>query len=142
MREQNGLIPARNLGTGPAAMWRGGGTAQWPDLAIDPQGNAIVIWQQDDGTRSDIAMSRFDAATGEWQPAVLAETEPGNAAAVRASADGGQALLAWLQREGQLFVSVQVALREMAFPNSVGGTGRSAGRVSRDRSTLIPEVRL
>ena len=62
-----------------------GGGAGRADLGVDPQGNAIAIWQQfeggrpDDGSRSNIAINRFDRATGTWASAVLAETEPGNA---------------------------------------------------------------
>ncbi|HET9204705.1 MAG TPA: hypothetical protein VFO28_00610 [Burkholderiaceae bacterium] len=76
------------------------------DLAVDPLGNAIAIWQQfegsrtDIGARSNIAISRFDHATGAWTDAVLAETQPGNAISPRASAAGGQALLGWIQAEG------------------------------------------
>ena len=79
----------------------GGGAAQ-ADLAVDPQGRAMAIWQQfeggrpDDGSRSNIAISRFD---GGWSDAVLAETQPGNAISPRASANGGQALLGWIQSE-------------------------------------------
>ena len=84
----------------------GGGGAVQADLAVDPLGNAIAIWQQfeggrtDDNSRSNIAISRFDHATGTWTGAVLAETQPGNAISPRASAAGGQALLGWIQVEG------------------------------------------
>ncbi len=83
----------------------GGGAAR-ADLGIDPQGHAIAIWQQfeggraDDGSRSNIAINRFDGATGAWASAVLAETQPDNAISPRASASGGQALLGWIQSEG------------------------------------------
>jgi hypothetical protein len=84
-----------------------GGVAVEADLAVDPQGNAIAIWRQfedhnrpAEGSRSNIAINRFDAATGTWASAVLAETEPGNAISPRASANGGQALLGWIQSEG------------------------------------------
>jgi hypothetical protein len=82
----------------------GGGAAR-ADLAVDPRGNAIAIWQQfeggrpDDGSRSNIAISRFDGATGTWKRAELAETQPGQASSPRASTVGGQALLGWIQSE-------------------------------------------
>jgi hypothetical protein len=74
------------------------------DLAVDPLGDAIAIWQQFEGGRpfagrSNIAISRFDGATGSWASAVLAETQPGSATSPRASASGGQALLGWIQSE-------------------------------------------
>ena len=83
----------------------GGGAAR-ADLGIDPLGHAIAIWQQfeggrpDDGSRSNIAINRFDGTAGAWASAVLAETQPGNAISPRASASGGQALLGWIQSEG------------------------------------------
>jgi hypothetical protein len=83
----------------------GGGAAR-ADLGVDPQGQAIAIWQQfeggraDDGSRSNIATNRFDGATGAWAGAVLAETQPGNAISPHASASGGRVLLGWIQAEG------------------------------------------
>ncbi len=83
-----------------------GGGAGPADLGVDERGNAIAIWQQfeggnpDDGSRSNIAISRFDPATGAWTKAVFAETQSGNAISPRASASGGQALLGWIQSEG------------------------------------------
>jgi hypothetical protein len=81
----------------------GGGAAR-ADLGVDPQGLAIAIWQQfeggnaDDGSRSNIAINRFDGATG-WADATFAETQPGNAISPHASASGGRALLGWIQAE-------------------------------------------
>jgi hypothetical protein len=83
----------------------GGGAAR-ADLGVDPRANAIAIWQQfeggraNDGSRSNIAINRFDGAAGTWAGAVLAETQPGNAVNPRISASGGQALLGWIQSEG------------------------------------------
>ena len=83
-----------------------GGGAGRADLGVDSQGNAIAIWQQfeggraDDGSRSNIAINRFDRATGAWSSAVFAETQTGNAISPSASAIGGQALLGWIQAEG------------------------------------------
>jgi hypothetical protein len=81
------------------------------DLAVDPLGDAVAIWQQfegrlpdeggpEDRSRSNIAINRFDRATARWDSAVLAETQPGDAISPRASANSGQALLGWIQAEG------------------------------------------
>jgi hypothetical protein len=83
------------------------------DLAVDPRGDAIAIWNQfegnlpgvgppEDASRGNIAINRFDRATASWDSAVLAETEPGDTGfqGPRASANGGQALLGWIQAEG------------------------------------------
>ena len=77
----------------------GGSAAGGVDLGVDPLGNAIAIWQQLKGG-TNIAINRFDGATGTWARAVLAETQPGRAISPRASANGGQALLGWIQSEG------------------------------------------
>ena len=82
-----------------------GGAVDQVDLAVDPQGNAMAIWQQfannlPNGFPSNIAINRFDGATGAWASAVFAETQPGNAISPRVSANGGQALLGWIQDEG------------------------------------------
>jgi hypothetical protein len=83
-----------------------GGGAGRADLGVDLQRNAIAIWEQfeagspGDGSRSNIAINRFDRATGAWASAVLAETLPGNAISPSTSAHGGQALLGWIQTEG------------------------------------------
>jgi hypothetical protein len=81
-----------------------GGSAAQADLGVDPQGNAIAIWQQvesdlftDDPV--NIVINRFDNATGAWTSAVLAEAEPGNAISPRASANGDRVLLGWIQAE-------------------------------------------
>jgi hypothetical protein len=100
----------------------GGGAAR-ADLGVDRQGNAIAIWQQfeaghpDDGSRSNIAINRFDGATGTWANAVFAETQPGNAIGPRASASGAEALLGWIQVEGGVN-RVKALLQPLAGPPS------------------------
>jgi hypothetical protein len=81
-----------------------GGAAR-ADLAVDPRGHAIALWQQfeggrpDDGSHSNIAVNRFDAAVGSWASAAFAEMQPGNAISPSASASGGEAMLGWIQSE-------------------------------------------
>ena len=100
----------------------GGGAAR-ADLGVDPQGNAIAIWQQfeggrpDDGSRSNIAVNRFDRATGAWTKAMLVETQPGNAISPSAGANGGQALLGWIQAEGSVN-RVKALLQPLVNPPS------------------------
>lgn len=62
-----------------------------PPIANDASG-----CRADDGSRRNIAISRFD---GTWDSAVFAETQPGHAISPHASASGGQALLGWIQSE-------------------------------------------
>jgi len=100
-----------------------GGGASQADLGVDPHGHAIAIWQQfeggrpDDGSRSNIAINRFDGATGAWASAVFAEAQPGNAISPRTSASGGQALLGWIQSEDGAN-HVKALLQPLANPPS------------------------
>jgi hypothetical protein len=77
-----------------------GGGAEFADLAFDPTGHAIAVWWQFEGVRPNIAMNRFDGATGTWGSAVFAEMQPGDVLRPFASVNGGQALLGWIQVEG------------------------------------------
>ncbi len=98
-----------------------GGGAGPADLGVDESGNAIAIWQQfeggnpDDGSRSNIAISRFDRASGIWTTAVFTEAQAGNAISPRASASGGHALLGWIQSEGGAN-RVKMVLQPLADP--------------------------
>jgi hypothetical protein len=69
-----------------------------PAVTIDAAGNAIAVWEQLDGTRSNIR-SRRQADSGEWideQPVELAQE---NAFAPRVvSDDAGNAIAVWQQQ--------------------------------------------
>lgn len=97
----------------------GGGAAQ-ADLGVDPGGDALVIWQQfeggraDDGSRSNIAINRFDSESGAWASAVLAETQAGNASSPHASAQAGRALLGWIQPDDAGNARVYALLQPLA----------------------------
>ena len=72
-----------------------------PHVAMDPSGNAVAVWQQDDGTRYNIWANRYATGTG-WGPAELVETNDTGAAqyphvAVDAA---GNALAVWQQNDG------------------------------------------
>jgi hypothetical protein len=47
--------------------------ARDPHIALDAKGNAITVWRQSDGTRSNIWSNRFTPTTG-WAGAKLIET--------------------------------------------------------------------
>jgi hypothetical protein len=84
-----------------------GGGAAHADLAVDPSGHAIAIWQQfpggrpDDGSRSNIAINRFDGGNNTWTGAEFTEKRAREGIGPRASASGGQALLVWIETEGK-----------------------------------------
>ena len=52
------------------------GPADYPQIAIGANGDAMAVWQQWDGTRSNIWSNRYTAGTG-WGTAALIETDGG-----------------------------------------------------------------
>src|SRR6266550_1030218 len=54
--------------------------AQVPKIAMDPQGNAIAVWQQGDASGiMSIWANRYDVASGTWGTATLIESNSGTA---------------------------------------------------------------
>lgn len=75
------------------------GDARYPRIAIDASGSAIAVWQQHDGTRTNILASRYSA--GSWSPAVEIDSALGNAENPRVAIDAaGNALAVWQQQDG------------------------------------------
>jgi predicted enzyme related to lactoylglutathione lyase len=77
------------------------GSAFNPQVAVDPNGNAVTVWSQDDGTRFNIWSNRY-TPTGGWGIAELIETDnAGNAARSQvAIGPSGNALVVWEQTDG------------------------------------------
>ena len=77
------------------------GTAAFPKIAMDANGNALVVWRQFDGTRDNIWSNRYTDGTG-WGTAALIETD--NAASASgpqiAIDTNGNALAVWQQAGG------------------------------------------
>lgn len=79
--------------------------ANAPQVAMDPSGNAIAIWQQSDGTRTNLWANQYTLGVG-WGGAILVETDdtgdaelpfPGfNPAQSIAIDPNGNAMVAWL----------------------------------------------
>lgn len=81
-----------------------GGVAN-PQIAMDISGNAIAVWEQSDGTRSNVWANRFTAATSSWGTAVLIENNSaGNAGAPQIAIDAsGNAIAIFSQADGAQF---------------------------------------
>jgi hypothetical protein len=63
------------------------GVAANPQIALDPWGDGLAVWQQVSGTYSSIFASRYVSGTG-WSAAILIETnETGNATLPRIAID-------------------------------------------------------
>ena len=75
------------------------GRAGFPEIAIDASGNALAVWHQAFGTRTDIFANRYINGTG-WGTPVLLETDNTSFAIypkIAMDADGN-AIAMWFQR--------------------------------------------
>lgn len=56
-----------------------------PQIAVHTNGNAIAVWEQDNGSGGvgveveDIWVSHYDASTGRWSTALMIESGSGTA---------------------------------------------------------------
>jgi len=77
------------------------GDAQFPQVAMDTNGNAIAVWYQFDGTRDNIWSNRYVTGTG-WGTAELIETDNnGDACDPQIDMDtNGNAIAVWYQSDG------------------------------------------
>jgi Bacterial Ig-like domain len=85
-------IPIEGVHAGDAALAR---------LAVDPSGDAIVAWEQSDGTRVSIWSNRYSIASG-WGTETMIQPPPaGDAAEPWVDIDShGNALTVWTQSDG------------------------------------------
>lgn len=72
------------------------GSAQLPQIAPDASGRVMAVWQQSDGTRTNMRANRLDPVTGKWGTPELIETKDAVNASL-AMSPGGLALAAWEQ---------------------------------------------
>ena len=80
----------------------GGGTegnASEPQLAVDSEGNATVVWAQDDGAQRNVRSNRSQA-DGPWGTPALVSNGAGDATAPQVAVDpGGNATAVWQQSD-------------------------------------------
>jgi len=75
--------------------------AYYPQIAVDSSGNAIAVWEQYGGRRSNIYANRYDSVTGAWGTAELIETDDGHADSPQIAVDSlGNAIAVWEQYDG------------------------------------------
>jgi hypothetical protein len=81
------------------------GDAKYPRIAFDADGNALAVWQQDDGTRWNVLANRYDASTNSWGTAQRIETDDaGGASHPQIAFDAtGNAIAVWHQSDGTRF---------------------------------------
>lgn len=106
------------------------GSAHLPDLAVDQAGNAIAVWQQDDGraTHFDGWLAQYASAADSWS-AARRFTDGGNSAfGVRVALNAeGAGLLAWQQLRGDgtapASQPVDIAVRRLSTAGAWGALG-------------------
>ncbi len=97
----NQYTPATGWGTAGAIETDNNGDATDPQVAVDPNGNAVAVWQQSDGTRYNIWANRYVMGAG-WGNASLIETDNGSPAErAQVAVDiSGSATAVWQQFDG------------------------------------------
>jgi len=81
----------------------GAGDALYPQIKMDASGNALAVWQQDNGTHTNIVSNRYTVGSG-WGTAMLIETDDaGNAVYPQVAMDAnGNAFAIWRQSDGTI----------------------------------------
>jgi hypothetical protein len=103
-------------------------------IAVDPAGNAIAVWNQQDGATNSIYANRYAAGSG-WGVAALIETSTDMAVHPNVGIDaGGNAIAVWMQRGD--------GTSDIYANRYVAGSGWGAAqRLNSDGSTgYYPEV--
>ncbi|MEM1413844.1 MAG: hypothetical protein AAGH15_03045 [Myxococcota bacterium] len=119
-----------------------------PTVAVDPSGQALVIWQRDFGTGWDVALQRFDGST--WlvegigpEPVIVAEPNAlvgGQELAVAIGDDGETGLVAHRVGSGALVIATRSVDLVPARPTlgdveTITPTGSANGPI---RTALTP----
>ena len=77
------------------------GHASNPQVAIDGSGNAIAVWQQDDGDRSNIWSNQYVVGTGWGTPTLIETNDAGSARNPQVAVDdSGNAMVVWEHFDG------------------------------------------
>ena len=76
-----------------------GDYAQLPNIAIEPGGSAIAVWEEDDGIGGfNVRASRYSASGGSWSASVLLENAAGAAFEPEVAMDvSGNGIVVWGQ---------------------------------------------
>jgi hypothetical protein len=97
----NRYVPDNGWGTAELIETNDSAHAQHLQVAVDPNGNAVAVWKQSDGTRDNIWANQYVAGAG-WATAELLETEDlGDAERPQIAVDpDGNAIAVWSQDDG------------------------------------------
>jgi len=112
------------------------GNSSYPQIAVDPNGNALAVWANFDGTRSSIGSNRYTNAGG-WGSSVLIATDTAGAAlhSQIACDVSGNAIAVWVQLDG-----TQYNIWANRFV--AGGNWGSPTRIKNDatRDAHLPQI--
>jgi hypothetical protein len=76
------------------------GDALEPKVSFDASGNAMAVWLQSDGSRSNVMARRYTASTTQWSTVTLVDTLDTDASAPEVAMDAsGNAIVVWSQPE-------------------------------------------
>jgi hypothetical protein len=97
----NRYLAGSGWGTAALIETDNSGTAANPQVSVAADGNGMAVWQQSDGTRTNIWANRYSAAAG-WDGATLIEhDDTGPATDPRVASDtSGNAMAVWSQSDG------------------------------------------
>ena len=80
------------------------GNSGFPQIAFDGSGNALVLWEQFDGTQYNIWANRYVTGSGWGFPTRVDPAHPGNSMTPQIAFDGnGDAMAVWTQANGTQF---------------------------------------
>jgi hypothetical protein len=98
----NTYTPGSGWGTADLIEFDESGIAVAPQIAIDPDGNAIAVWYQFDGVRFNAWSNRYTPGVG-WRIAEVLESDFGHASSPHVAMDAsGNALAVWQQSDGTI----------------------------------------
>lgn len=112
------LLPCASVGASSTYGWDiaatiddcESGGAWWPAIASDEDGNAIAVWQQDNGPYTTIWSNRYVFGVGWTEPVQVSNNTLENARMPQVDMDGnGNAIVVWAQ--GDVYLSVIFANR-------------------------------
>jgi hypothetical protein len=113
-------LPATGWGTAEPIQAATTGDGFGPQVAFKANGDALVVWQQIDGSLGNVWLRPFTASTSSWGTATLVSGGTVNAGSPQLAIDpGGNAMVAW--PEGTFAAGVHVRARRLDASLGWGG---------------------
>lgn len=105
------------------------GNAVGPQVAVDPNGNAIAVWKQSDGTRDNLWANRYVVGPGWGTPMLIETNSVADAVVPQVAVDlNGNATVVWAQYDG-----VRISIWSNRYVKGAGwGTALRIETVDRD----------